>query len=150
MNEFYIIRSKSADSIVSCTCELYVAFMRNATLCRQKCHIYRKLNNKQHMNLLFSGFFPFSCVTMLKIKSMVYGCDVSTAKRIVYLAANRKIANARLFLPFFFCDFEKQIFLMFTIIHGADAINMLWINISWWWIFFCRRWYLFAQNRCES
>lgn len=37
----------------------------------------------------------------------------------------QKNRECSLILSILFCDFEKQIFLMFTIIHGADAINML-------------------------
>lgn len=47
---------------------------------KKTCIVYRKLNNKQHMKFIFSGcmlLFCVSFISMLKIKSMVYGCDVS-------------------------------------------------------------------------
>lgn len=104
---------------------------------KKTCIVYRKLNNKQHMKFIFSGcmlLFCVSFISMLKIKSMVYGCDVSycivlyrivsTARRIANIVAactaHENVCKQQMFFVFAIFDSEKQIFLMFMIIHAAN------------------------------
>lgn len=80
-------------------------------------------------------FSSFSFISMLKIKSMVYWCDVSTAKewQTLWPHKNKKNAMYRIHIIVFFMfaifDFEKQIFLVFMIIHAAKTRHYV-INVS--------------------
>lgn len=86
---------------------------------------YRKSNNKQHMNFIFSGYFSFFFLLLSlsfssSAKNKINGLWMRRIDRRNYCMKNPRNGITQMFFILATFDFEKQIFFMFMIIHAAN------------------------------